>query len=131
MDVPERAYIDGILGVYELKRIDLLLDMLVWAYERSAARYAAVRSSLGEPDVFRLRYRTLIAETVAGVVRGVMDKITATAFIQQRAGEDVSPEDQGLFVEVAETEIMNLHDGNIARYRLRPSEYQSRKATWR
>ena len=90
-----------------------------------------MRSSLGEPDVFRLRYRTLIAETVAGVIRGVMDKITATAFIQQRAREDVSPEDQARFVEVAETEIMNLHEGNIARYRLRPSEYQTWKATWR
>lgn len=55
--VPVRDYIEGILGVYELNRIELLRDVFAWAYERSCARYAAVRRSLGEPDPFRLRYR--------------------------------------------------------------------------
>jgi hypothetical protein len=32
---------------------------------------------------------------------------------------------------VVETEIMGLHEGNIARYRLRPSEYQAWRETWR
>jgi len=131
VDVPERAYIDGILGVYELNLIELLRDVFVWAYERSASRYSAVRRSLGEPDAFRLRHRTLIAETVAEIVRGGMDKKKATAFVQQRALEGISPEDQARFIEVVETEVMNLHEGNIARYRLRPSQYQTWKATWR
>lgn len=131
VDVPERAYIDGILGVYELNRIELLRDVFVWAYERSAARYSALRRSLGEPDAFRFRYRTLIAETVAEIVRDVMDKKTATAFVQQHAREEVSQEDQARFVEVVETEVMNLHEGNIARYRIRPLQYKTWKATWR
>jgi len=38
-----------VLGVYELTKIDLLKDVFIWAYERSAARYAAVRQSLGNP----------------------------------------------------------------------------------
>lgn len=130
VDVPERAYVDGILGVYELNRIELLRDVFVWAYERSAARYSAVRRSMGEPDAFRLHYRTMMAETVTEVVRGGMDKKTATAFIQQRAREDITPVDQARFVEVVETELMNLHEGNIARYRLRPSQYQTWKITW-
>ena len=131
VDVPERAYVDGTLGVYELKRIDLLRDVFVWAYERSCARYSAVRQSLGEPDPLRLQHRVLLAETVAAVVRGGMDKKAATAFIRQRAAENVSPGSCSRFVEVAETELMSLHDGNIARYRLRPSEYLSWRVTWR
>ncbi|MFQ5644032.1 MAG: Fic family protein [Thiogranum sp.] len=131
VDVPERAYIDGILGVYELNRIELMRDVFVWAYERSAARYSALRRSLGEPDTFRLRHRTLIAETVAEIVRVGMDKKTATAFVQQRAQEVISTDDQARFVEVVETEAMNLHEGNIARYRIRPSQYKTWKATWR
>jgi hypothetical protein len=131
VDVPERAYIDGILGVYELNRIELLRDVFVWAYERSAARYSALRRSLGEPDAFRLRHRTLIAETVAEIVRGGMDKKSATAMVQQRARENLPPEEQARFVEVVETELMSLHEGNIARYRIRPSQYQAWKATWR
>lgn len=131
VDVPERAYIDGTLGVYELNRTELLRDVFVWAYERSCARYAAVRRSLGEPDPFRLRYRVLMAETVSEVVTDSMDKKTAAAFIKRRAAEGVPQEDRARFVEVVETLVMNLHEGNIARYRLKPGQYQKWKATWR
>jgi hypothetical protein len=130
VDVPERAYVDGILGVYELNRIELLRDVFVWAYERSCARYSAVRQSLGQPDSFRMLHRVLVAETVAAVVRGGMDKVSAIAFIRLRAAENVSQESRARFVEVVETELMSLHDGNIARYRLRPSEYQAWRKTW-
>jgi hypothetical protein len=131
VDVPERAYIDGVLGIYELNRIELLRDVFVWAYERSSARYSAVRQSLGEPDPFRLRYRALVAELVATVVREGMEKKAATALVRQRAAEQVPPADQARFLEVAETEIMSLHEGNIARYRLRPVEYQTWRKGWR
>jgi len=131
VDVPERAYIAGVLGVYELNRIELLRDVFVWAYQRSCARYSAVRQSLGEPDPFRLRYRALVAEVVATVVRAGLDKKAATALVRQRATEDVPSEDQARFVEVVETEVMSLHEGNIARYRLRPAEYQAWRQGWR
>ena len=131
VDVPARAYIDGMVAIYELNRIELLRDVFVWAYERSSARYSAVRQSLGEPDPFRLRYRALVAELVAAVVRAGMDKKAATALARQRAAEQVPPVDQARFVEVVETEIMSLHEGNIARYRLRPTEYQTWRQGWR
>jgi hypothetical protein len=131
VDVPERAYIDGVLAIYELNRIELLRDVFVWAYERSSARYSAVRQSLGEPDPFRLRYRTLVAELVAAVVRAGMDKKAATALARQRAAQQLPLSDQARFVEVLETEIMSLHEGNIARYRLRPAEYQAWRQGWR
>ncbi len=131
VDVPERAYIDGVLAIYELNRIELLRDVFVWAYERSSARYSAVRQPLGEPDPFRLRHRALVAELVAAVVRGGMDKKAATSLARKRAAEQVPPADQARFVEVVETEIMSLHEGNIARYRLRPAEYQAWRQGWR
>lgn len=131
VDVPVRAYTDGILGVYELNKTELLRDVFVWAYERSCARYSAVRRSMGEPDPFRLRYRDAITEVVAAVVRNGKNRKTAPGFIKQQAAEKVPREDQAHFIEVVETEIMSLHEGNIARYRLRPSEYQAWKALWR
>jgi len=67
-DVPRQTYTEAVLGVYELNKIDLLKDVFIWAYERSAARYAAVRQSLGEPDPFRLRYREEIRELIAELV---------------------------------------------------------------
>jgi Fic family protein len=131
VDVPERVYIDGILGVYELNRTELLRDVFVWAYERSCARYSAVRRSLGDPDPFRMRYRALLVETVSEIIHRGMDKKTANAFIKKRAVDDVSQEDQARFVEVVEIEVMNLHEGNTARYRIRPAQFQAWIATWR
>ncbi len=48
-DVSQSAYTDAILGVYELNDVSLLRDVFFWAYERSAARYAAARQSSGSP----------------------------------------------------------------------------------
>jgi hypothetical protein len=59
-----------------------------------------------------------------------MDRKTAAAFIKQRTVENVPREDQARFIEVVETEVMSLHEGNIARYRLRPSEYQTWREAW-
>lgn len=131
VDVPERAYIDGVLGIYELNRMELLRDVFVWAYERSSARYSAVRQSLGEPDPFRLRYRALVAELVAKVVRDSLGKKAATALVRQRAAAQMPPADQARFIEIVETELMSLHEGNIARYRLRLGEYQTWRQGWR
>jgi len=130
VDVPERAYIDGVLAVYELNRTELLRDVFVWAYERSSARYSAVQQSLGQPDPFRLRYRALVAEVVAEVVRARLDKRAATALARRKATTQVLSADQARFVEVVETELMSLHEGNIARYRLRPSEFQLWQQQW-
>ena len=131
VDVSQKDYINALIGVYELNRVEYLRDVYVWAYRRSCARYSAVRQSLGEPDPFRVRYRTLVAEIVVEIVCGGMDKRAAAAFVKQRALEGVPQNDRARLIEVVETEAMSLHEGNIARYRLRPSQYQTWRETWR
>lgn len=130
VDVPDRAYLDGVLGIYELNRIELLRDVYVWAYQRSCARYSVIRQSLGEPDPFRSRHRELLAKAIAEIVRKPMDKKSAIAFIRRQAAENIAPGDTAKFIEVAETELMSLHEGNFARYRLRPSEFEVWKKVW-
>jgi hypothetical protein len=68
IDVPKRAYVEGILGVYKLNRIELLRDIFVWGYERSVKRYLSAREELGEPDPFRLKYRSALTEVIRYVV---------------------------------------------------------------
>ena len=126
-DVPREVYTDAVLGVYELNRVELMRDLFVWAYERSAARYAAVRQSLGEPDPFRLRHRAALREIVGAVIRGRMDKKQASARVGTWTAEHIEPEERERFREIAETELLSLHEGNFARYQIRPSEF----ATWR
>ena len=130
VDVPEKAYIEGLLGIYELNRTELLVDVFVWAYERSCARYSAARQSLGDPDPFRLRYREFIAQLVSNIVRSTMSKREAVSAIKQFAEREIIEQDRARFMEIVETELMGLHEGNIARYRLKPSEFESWITQW-
>ena len=131
VDVPDRAYIDGTLAVYELNRVELLRDVFVWAYQRSCARYSAVRQSLGDPDPFRLRYRAQIREFVAKVVRDCLDKRAAVGWIARKAAAEISADNRDRFIEIIETELISLHEGNIARYHLQPAEFKTWKQSWR
>ena len=130
VDVPEQAYIGGLLGVYELNQVELLRDGFVWAYERSCARYSAVRQPLGEPDKFRLRYRDRIAKLIADIVNIGIGKKSAVAVIKEYTVNEVDIADQAQFIAVTETELINLHEGNMARYRIRPSEFNKWKKHW-
>ncbi len=131
IDVPEEPYVAGILGVYELNRVELLRDVFAWAYQRSCARYAAIHQSLGEPDPFKLRYRSLIQQAVAEVVRGGLDKEHATPQLREFARGQVEEQDRARFLAAVEAELVSLHEGNFARFRLRPSEFAKWSATWR
>lgn len=131
VDVPQSDYTHAILGVYELKRVDYLRDVFVWAYERSCARYAAVRQVLGEPDMFRLHHRERLKEVVAAVVRGGLNKKAAANHVRRAAETLPERASRRRFAEMAEAELTSLHEGNFARYRLRPSEFAAWRETWR
>ncbi|HEY1900094.1 MAG TPA: hypothetical protein VGG49_09895, partial [Steroidobacteraceae bacterium] len=122
IDVPEQTYIDGLIGVYELNRVELLRDVYLWAYERSARRYKTVRDSLPEPDAFRLRYRAALTEVVSTAVRQQLPIREET--IIQLARPLVAREDLDEFIHLVLAELGELHEGNIARFRLRPSEFR-------
>ena len=130
VDVPVQTYVQGLIGVYEFNRIELLREVFVWAYERSCRLYSAKRKELGEPDPFRMRYRELIRDTIVGIVRNRMDRSAAVAFIKRSAQSSVSSEAQMRFIEVVEIEIMCLHEGNFARYRLKYPEYAAWRSLW-
>jgi len=131
VDVPQDDYVHGILGVYELNRVDYLRDVFVWAYERSCARYAAVRQVLGEPDAFRLRHRSLLIEVVGEVLRRGLAKPAAAAFVRTRSAELPTAAEATRFAAMAENELTSLHEGNFARYRVRPAEFAAWRAMWR
>lgn len=123
VDVPERAYIAGTLGVYEMTRVELLRDVFVWAYERSCQRYVVIRDSVAEPDLFRMKYRNALIEVVGGIVRE--HKRPTENEIRVLAESRVESRDLSRFVDLVTREFGRLNDGNIARYRIRLSDYWS------
>lgn len=118
------------LGIYELNRTELLRDVFVWAYKRSCARYSAVRQSLGDPYPFRLQHRQFITQAVTEVARDKLSKPQAVSHIQRFAQEQIKALDRERFIEVVETQLLSLHEGNIARFRLRPSEFHAWREGW-
>jgi hypothetical protein len=117
--------------VYERNEVDLLKDVFIWAYGRSAEQYAAVRQSLGEPDPFRFKHSAALRQIVSEVVRDSMDRRAATAHIAQWAEKNITAGERERFREMAEAELLNLHGGNFARYLIRPSEFAAWEVVWR
>ncbi|NGX35064.1 MAG: hypothetical protein K1060chlam1_01432 [Candidatus Anoxychlamydiales bacterium] len=132
IDVDEKDYINGLLGIYEQNRFELLRDIFVWAYERSCFLYSTARNVLGEPDIFRMKYRDSIVEVISQIVKTGMNKSQAILLIQRKAKKLMpSKKDSSRFIEIVERELQSLHEGSIARYRLRLSEYEKWKKKWK
>lgn len=121
LDVPEQAYSRATLGVYEMTRVELLRDLYVWAYERSTQEYLAIKQELTEPDPLRLTWRDLIKKTIYQVVSSPgIDPLTIIhQAVMVHVPEQMQSSVQALIIE----ELRRLHEGVLARYGLRPSEY--------
>ena len=130
VDVPENLYASGLLSVSVLNRPGLLRDLFVWAYERSCRRYSTARRLLESPDLFRMQYQEPIRKLVSNVVKSRMNKVRAVARIKAFALGWVPVDDQQRFIEVVETELLNLHEGKVARYRVRPTEFRNWQQCW-
>ncbi len=121
LDVPEQAYSRAMLGVYELTRVELLRDLYVWAYERSTHEYLAVRRDLASPDPLRLAYREVIRKAIREVVtRPDEDSLTV---IDNVVAELVKEADHSSVRAMVIEELRRVHEGTLARYGLRQSEF--------
>jgi fido (protein-threonine AMPylation protein) len=130
LDVPEIAYSRATLGVYEMTRVELLRDLYVWAYERSAQEYLVIRQELAEPDPMRLKWRELIKSTVRDVV--LQPGVDSLRIVRRCVAEGVPEVERGGLEAVIVEELQRLHEGVLARYRLRPSDLLAwRGVAWR
>lgn len=126
LDVPPEAYSRAILGVYEMTRVELLRDLYVWAYERSTQEYLAIKQDLAEPDPLRLAWRELIKQTLRELV--TQPERDPLRHIQQSVAAHVPAPAQADVEALMVQELRRLHEGVLARYGLRPSEYAAWKA---
>ncbi|WP_310646300.1 hypothetical protein [Limnohabitans sp.] len=126
LDVQEQAYSRATLGVYEMTRVELLRDLYVWAYERSAQEYLAIKQELAEPDPLRLAWRDFIKQTLREVITQP-DKDPLTC-IQRSVAKHIPAAEQHAVQALLIEELRRLHEGMLARYGLRPSEYARWKA---
>jgi hypothetical protein len=124
--VPDQAYSRAALGVYELTRVELLRDLYVWAYERSTQEYLAIKQDMAEPDPLRLAWRDFIKQTLREVI--IHPERDPFASIQQSVMEHIPEYEQSNLQALIIEELKRLHEGVLARYGVRMSEYTSWKA---
>ncbi len=126
IDVPEQTYIEGTLAVYELNQIDLLRDVFTWAYERSCQHYLAITQTMAEPDPLRIRYREELFMAVQKIVQNSYKPTTKN--IEKLTDKLIPENEQEAFNKMVLDDLQSLHEGSVARYRLKLSEFQSWKA---
>ncbi|RZS75678.1 Fic family protein [Pseudobacter ginsenosidimutans] len=130
VDVPNDLYTQSMLAIYELNKVEPLKELFMWAYERSALRYAAIQQSLGDPDPFKLRYRNTIRTLIADVISQAASRTATGKMIEERA-RLLPLADRSQFVNVIETELLSLHEGNFARYFVSPAEFAKWRKAWK
>lgn len=130
IEVPEDDYSKALLGFYECGDASMMKDLFIWAYGRSAQHYTSVRQQLGAPDPFRIKYRDALQVIVRELITQPVPRREIGKFIKAWAASHVPIDDQSQFRDVAEVEVISLHEGNFARYRIRQSEFINWKAMW-
>lgn len=70
-------------------------------------------------------------EIVSAVVRGRMAKKAAAVHIASWTRQNIAPAAQEQFREVAESELLGLHEGNFARYQIRSAEFAAWQEIWK
>jgi hypothetical protein len=129
VEVPNELYTQGILGVYELNQMDLLKDIFMWAYEKSAVRYAAIRQNVSEPDPFRTKYREEIKSLITEIISANLSPKEGSELIKANAAK-LPKEDRDKFAEFVEGELLAIHEGSFARFRVSLSEFKIWKENW-
>ena len=129
-DVPKRLYIEGLLGVYELNDVALFKEVFLWAYRRSASRYKVIQESLGVPDPLHLKHRDLIKKVVRELVKSRTDKASVAIKLDEFVGAAVEANERSDVINSIERELVSLHEGNIARFKLTLRDFQQWKSNW-
>ncbi len=77
-----------------------------------------------------MKYRQAITEQVAEIIRARCARGEAVARLRRWTEDSVIEKDRKAFVAAAEETLAGIHEGNFARYRIRPSEFEEWQAVW-
>ena len=121
LTMDDSAYIDGLIGMYELNNVSLLREVYIDAYMTSAENYGTLRVEVETPKKAALVYRDFVRKAVR---RSVLDwKAFRPGLIMAMATEaDIPEADREEVINYIGNEFRGLHEGNVIRYRLRTED---------
>ena len=118
LTMDDTAYINGLLGIYELNDVSLLREIYIDAYIASAENYKVLRAQLEMPDKATLVYRDFVHKTVR---RCVLEwkELRSGKFRNMAKEADIPETDLEQVIAYIGNEFRGLHEGNVIPYRLR------------
>jgi hypothetical protein len=134
VDVPPDLYRDAVRGVVERSRVELLRDVFVWAYERSARHYGAGRLAADAPDPFRLAHAAALRAAVGELVRTQVPPLRVAAWLEAwtetlSVGR-VPVVARDRFKRLVYAELRGLRESNYARYPITAAEFRAWQTAW-
>lgn len=121
LTMDDRAYVDGLIGIYELNDVALLREAYIDAYVTSAENYRTLRAELEVPEKAALAYRDFVREAVrCSVLEWKSFQPQRIRVMAEEAG--IAEEDREQVVDYVGRQLRGLHEGNVIRYRLRPAD---------
>jgi hypothetical protein len=121
--MPKKAYVEGILGIYEMNRIDLYRDVFVHAYAQSAKKYIAIKKEQKAKDPIKLKYRHELISLVSHIITNKIYPYDIE-LIEEMTNKTCAIEGSGfdMFVGTVIEEVKGLRESALFKYKLRPSD---------
>ncbi len=127
INVKQEEYVQALLAIYEKNDTNLLSEWYLWAYQQSAQHYSTV---LHEPDIIKLRHFKLIQKIInALILKRIPGSRLRSEIKQFIAEERLTIFDSEKLLHAIETEIIDLHVDNVARFKIRPDEFEQWQLT--
>ncbi len=123
LTMDDAAYIDGLIGVYELNNVALLREVFIDSYLASAQKYRILRAEVDSPEKAAIAYRDLVREAVRYSVLQVR-KFDDEEILELAARHPIPDDERNAVVAYAHQQFKGLHEGNLIRYRLMPQDLE-------
>ena len=129
IEVDKGAYASALIKIYEKNDFNDFKELYISAYKKSCQRYSAMQQAMDNSSMFRFQHRLIIHEIIRFIVINEIAGADIVSVIKDKIKTLKLPADEeARLLEIVETEILSLHEGNAARFKIRPSEFKHWKA---
>jgi Fic family protein len=127
-DVPKEDYTNAMLSIYELNKVQPLVDLYLYSYLRTCKQYDISIESIGF-DRIKIQYRQQRREVISAVIHRKLKSEDINAFILQQSRKLVPEKDQQQFALSVQEDINNLTLSQILGMGVSTQEFNMWKET--
>ncbi len=123
-NIQREEYIHALKDIYEKNEILKMKNLFIKAVQFSAKEYKSIVSSIVKPKDILIKYRLLLKEIIHRCV-------SKNIKFQKKMLEGIPRADQNELFEHIQSELSHLHEGQLVRFNLLPSEFKKWKKSKR